>query len=278
MTEIHAAIPSNLAKEVKEAQMRGEEKVGELTPKDPKPEGRGKGKERVKITPTASSKTQRVPLVEDEENTRRRAQTAEAESNDESDWIPGPNKPPRKEPGPKRENNIFGIRGLESSVSLEDATKSVLPVDSQTGGLVAPQLENTDPFTTVTSKRTIYPQSSFVIPISPKLTTSQQDQPSSDTPELLKFSHQNPFTVIQPNNQTHPLLKEFSYTWMDSEILHKTGLMKDGESRDGVRKRLAGEDFEKQREWEMKRFKKARCNLKRYNRGDFGPRTGIGRL
>jgi ubiquitin-conjugating enzyme E2 S len=45
-----------------------------------------------------------------------------------------------------------------------------------------------------------------------------------------------------------------------------------------VRKRLAAEGFDKKRKWEMKRFKKAGCDLKRYNRGDFGPRTGIGRL
>jgi ubiquitin-conjugating enzyme E2 S len=161
-------------------------------------------------------------------------------------------------------------------VSLEDASKRLLPVDLRTGGLVAPELANADPFTTVTSKRTSHPQTSFVIPISPNLTTSQQ--PTTDTPELLKYSHQNPFSAIQPNNQQHPLHKAFSYSWRDSEILHDTGLIKDGESRDSVRKRLACEDFDKKRKWEIKRFKKAGCDLRRYNRGDFGPRTGIGRL
>ena len=274
MTEIHAAVPSNLAKEVREAQMRGEDKEPEPAQKEPT-EVRGKGKERVKATPTAPAKSQRAPLVEDDENTRRRGRTAELDS-DESDWIPGPNASPRKAPGPKRENNIFGIRGLDPSVSLEDTSKRVLPVDSQTGGLVAPELENTDPFITVTSKRTSHPQPSFVLPLSPNLTTSQQT--TTDTPELLKYSHQNPFSAIQPNNQKHPLHKEFSYSWRDSEILHDTGLIKHSEGRDGIRKRLAGEDFEKKRSWEMKHFKKAGCDLKRYNRGDFGPRTGIGRL
>jgi ubiquitin-conjugating enzyme E2 S len=274
MTEIHAAIPANLAKEVKEAQMRGEEKEVQPVHKE-QPEVRGKGKERVKITPVAPAKSQRAPLVEDEENTRRRGRTAELDS-DESEWIPGPTASPRKALGPKREDNVFGIRGLDPRVSLEDPSKRVLPVDSQTGGLVAPELENTDPFITVTSKRIPHPQTSFVIPISPNLATLQQT--TTDTPELLKCSHQDPSSVRQPNNQQRPLLKELSYSWRDSEILHDTGLIKDSESQDSVRKRLAGEDFEKKRQWEMKRFKKAGYDLKRYNRGDFGPRRGIGRL
>lgn len=275
MTEIHASVPSTLAEQVREAQMRGEDKEVEPTQKEPKPDVRTKGKERVKATPPASSKPQRLPLVEDEENIRARGCTAEPES-DESDWIPGPNRSPKKVPGPKREDNIFGIRGLDPIASLEDASKRVLPTDSQTGGLVAPELENADSFITVTSKRNPHSQTSFIIPISPNPTTSQQ--PSTDTPELLKYSHQNPFSAIQPNNQQHPLHKEFSYSWRDSELLHETGLVKDGENRDSVRKRLAGEDFDKKRRWEMKRFKKAGCDLKRYNRGDFGPRTGIARL
>lgn len=275
MTEIHAPVPSNLAEQVREAQMRGEETEAEPGPKESKPEVRGKGKERVKVTPPAPSKTQRLPLVEDEENTRRRGRTAEPES-DESDWISAPRRSPRKASGPKRQENVFGIRGLDPTVSLEDVSKRLLPVDSRTGGLVAPELENADSFTTVISKRTSQPQTSFVIPISPNLTTSHQL--TTDTPELLKYSHQNPFSAIQPNNQQHPLYREFSHSWRDSEVLHETGLIEDGESRDSVRKRLAGEDFDKKRKWEIKRFKKAGCDLKRYNRGDFGPRTGIGRL
>lgn len=275
MTEIHAPVPGNLAEQVKEAQMRGEEKEPDSIPQDPKPDIRGKGKERVKITSPTPSKTQRLPLVEDEENTRRRGRTAEPES-DESDWIAAPRRSPRKAPGPKREDNVFGIRGLEPTVSLEDVSKRLLPVDTQTGGLVAPELESADPFTTVTSKRTSHFHTSVIIPVSPDLTKLQQ--PTTDTPELLKYSHQNPFSAIQPNNQQHPLHKEFSFSWRDSEVLHETGVIEDGENRDSVRKRLAGEGFDKKRKWEIKRFKKAGCDLKRYNRGDFGPRTGMGRL
>ncbi|KAF1924448.1 UBC-like protein, partial [Didymella exigua CBS 183.55] len=275
MTEIHASVPAALAEHVREARMRGEEKAAEPAAREPRPEVRGKGKERVGAAPPASSKPQRLPLVEDAENTRRRGRTTEPES-DESDWIADPRRSPRKLPGPKREHNVFGVRGLEPTVSLEDASKRALPVDSHTGGLaVAPELEDTDPFTTVTSKRTSH-HASLVIPTSPNLTTPLQ--PTTDTPELLKYSHQNPFSAIQPNNQQHPLHREFSYSWRDAAILHETGLITDGETRDCARKRLAGDAFDKKRQWEMKRFKSAGCDLKRYNRGDFGPRTGLGRL
>ncbi|UPX10721.1 E2 ubiquitin-conjugating enzyme [Ascochyta rabiei] len=277
MTEIHAAVPSHLAEEVRDAQMRGEDKHAEPPQKQSKLESRSKGKERVKATPTAPSKAQRAPLVEDEENAQRQGRTAEPES-DESDWIPRPNRSPKKAPGPRQESNILGIRGLDPSVALDDASKRIPPVDSQTEGLVAPELENTDPFTTVTSKRTAHAQTSFVLPISPNLTTSHPTQTTTLTPERLKFSHHNPFAAIQPNKQSHPLFKEFSCSWMDSGRLHGGGLAKDGGSQDGTRKRVAGEDLEKRRRWEMKRFAKAGCELKRYNRGDFGPRTGIGRL
>ncbi|KAJ4349292.1 hypothetical protein N0V95_004722 [Ascochyta clinopodiicola] len=264
MTDIHAAVPSHLADEVREAQMRGEDQDAEPAQKQSKLESRTKGKERVKATSTAPSKAQRAPLVEDEENAQRQGRPGEPDS-DESDWIPGPNRSPKKASGPKRESNIFGIRGLDPSLSLDDASKRILPVDSQTGGLVAPELENTDPFTTVTSKHMAQPQTSFVLPISPNLTTSHQHQTTTLTPERLKFSHQNPFAAIQPNNQSHPLLNEFSYSWKDSQVLHEGVVAKDGASQYGTRKRLADKDFEQRRTWEMKRFAKAGCELKRYN-------------
>ncbi|KAF3005666.1 hypothetical protein E8E13_004243 [Curvularia kusanoi] len=309
MTEIHAAVPRDLVEGVREAQMRGEEKEKEMQDagagggreaSTAKARGLGKGKCKVEEPGSlASAKApSRAPLVEDEENTRHRGRTREASTDDEADWIPGPAAPaaprrsPRKATGPKRETNIFGIRGLEPSVSLEDASKRGYPIDPQTGGLIAPELESTDPFKTVTSKRPTQSQTSstFVVPISPSFTAStpQHTAPSTsatDTPELLKYAHKNPFSSIQPNNQQHPLHKEFSFKWTDAEALFETGLRQktssnteDTESRDSVRKRLAGEDFERRREWEAKRFKKAGWDLKRYNRGDFGPRVGIGRL
>ncbi|KAF1840700.1 UBC-like protein [Cucurbitaria berberidis CBS 394.84] len=278
MTEIHAAIPKNIASEVKEAQMRGEDSVPEPKPEPsvPKIQTRGKDKERVKVTPTAS-KVQRL-ASEDEENTRQRGETQEPESDPESDWIPGPDKP--APPAARRDNNnIFGIKGLEETIQLDTPPKRMFAPH-----VVAPppdeenDHDNSDPFITVATKRA-NPSFDLRLPPASTLASSSLAQPpSTDTPELLKFSHQNPFSAIQPNNQTHILIKEFSYSWEESEIVHETGTFKDGASRVETRKRIAGEEFEKKKDWEMKRFKKAGYHVGRYNRGDWGPRMGIGRL
>jgi ubiquitin-conjugating enzyme E2 S len=277
MTEIHAAVPHDIAKEVKEAQMRGEDIPLEAGPvqTEKKPQALNKGKERTKATPT-SSKVQR-PAAEDEENTRRRVETQELDSDPESDWIPGPKKTPK--PATTRNNNIFGIRGLDDGLQLDTPPKRIYAVGSMPSESEEKENhDNSDPFITVTSKRTIHTSQSFDLPLPTPSSSSQAQTTSADTPDLLKFSHQNPFSAIQLNNQTHPLLKEFSFSWEESEILHDTGLIQDGLSKLEVRKRMAGEDFEKKRDWEMKRFKKAGYDLGRYNRGDFGPRMGMGRL
>ncbi|KAH6614906.1 ubiquitin-conjugating enzyme/RWD-like protein [Boeremia exigua] len=275
MTEIHAAAPGGLAKEIREAQMRGEEEDPELAEKEPRLETRGKGKERVRLTPPASSKVQRAPLVEDEENKQHRGRSGQSES-DESDWIPRPTRSPIKVPGPKYEKHTFGIRGLNPSVSLDDEAKRAAPVSSQAGGAIAAELQKSGSFTTMTSRRTTHPQTSLVIPISPNIATSQEA--TTAVPELLKYSHTSPFSVTQPDNQQDPLLTELSFTWANTEVQRGTGVTRNIESRHSIRKRSAGEDFERKREWELKRFQKAGCDLKRYNRGDFGARTGIGRL
>lgn len=277
MTDIHAAIPNNIAKEVREAQMRGEEIPLEAGPvqTEKNPQTQGKGKERTKATPT-SSKVQRL-ATEDEENTRRRAETQDPESDPESDWIPGPNK--TSKPAARRDNNIFGIKGLDDGMQLNTPPNRIYPAES-----MPPESEEkedhdvSDPFITVTSKRTIQTTRSFDLRLPGPATSSQLQSTSTDTPELLKYSHQNPFSAIQPNNQTHPLLKEFSYSWEQSEILYDTGVIQDGVSKLEVRKRIAGEEFDRKRDWEIKKFKKAGYDLGRYNRGDFGPRIGMGRL
>lgn len=276
MTEIHAAVPNDIAKEVKEAQMRGEDIPLESGPVHTETKSQApKGKERVKGTP-ASSKVQRL-ATEDEENIRRRGDTQEPESDPESDWIPGPDN--ASEPIARRENNIFGIKGLDHDMQLSTSHERIYATDSrQQESEEKEQHDSSDPFITVTSKRTLHTSQSFDIRLPTPCVSSQLQATSTDTPELLKFSHQNPFSVIQPNNQTHPLLKELSYSWEDAAMLHDTGLIQEGVSKLEVRKRLAGEDFEKKRDWEMKRFKKAGYDLGRYNRGDFGPRIGMGRL
>jgi ubiquitin-conjugating enzyme E2 S len=260
--------------------MRGEEKEPEPVQKETKPDTRSKGKERVKITPVAVSKVQRL-ADEDVENTRRRGETTEPASDPESDWIPGPNKVV-KATASKQEGSVFGMRGLDDTMQLDTPPKRTLLAESRpTESEGKDDNDDADPFTTVTSKRTIPTQTSFNLRIPPNPSSSSQigqEPTSTDTPELLKFSHQNPFSAIQPNNQSHPLLKEFSYSWEDSELLYDTGLVKSEEGKNGVRKRLASDAFEEKKTWELKRFKKASFDLRKYNRGDFGPKTGIGRL
>jgi ubiquitin-conjugating enzyme E2 S len=284
MTDIHAAIPSTIAKDVREAQMRGEDKTTEPEQPVAKPHSKGKEKERVKLTP-AGPKLQR-PKSEDEENRRRRGATQEQDSDPENDWIPGPAKTNKSTS--RRENNILGIKGLEdtATMQLDTPPKRIFAATTP-----AEEKENvgdvSDPFVEVTSKRNP-PASShsfdFSLPRTTASTSLQQMdmmELGKDTPDLLKFSHQNPFSAIQLNNQTLPLFKEFSYSWEQAAVLHDTG--NGGGAGGGVgkletRKRMAGEEFEKKKNWEMKRFKRAGGDLKRYNRGDFGARTGVGRL
>jgi ubiquitin-conjugating enzyme E2 S len=273
MTDIHAAIPSNISKDVREAQMRGEDKVAEPEQPIAKPHSKGKEKERVKVTPSGP-KLQRQKS-EDEENRRRRGATHDGDSDPETDWIPGPGKTT------KRAINIFGIKGLEGGMQLDSPPKRIFAIPgAHTASPTANEKENmdeTDPFTTVASKRNTHTNSAA----DPPASVAAGPTSETETPDLLKFSHQNPFAAIQPNNQTHPLFKEFSYSWEDAMVLHDAGLkggVGGGVNKSDVRKRMAGDEFEKKSRWEMKKFKRAGGDLKRFNRGDFGARTGLGRL
>jgi ubiquitin-conjugating enzyme E2 S len=278
MTGIHAGVPRDLVAEVREAQMRGEDKAANGKEKVVKAvvDGKGKDREAVKITPAAaSSKVVQNLAVEDEENLRRRGNTAEPESDPESDWIPGPLKSP-KAFAPARDN-IFGIKGLEHEMRLDTPPKKSTLAGSRSSKQdeEADDADTSDPFITVTSRH--HAPTSFSLRVPHPAPSSQTNDITTATPDLLKFSSQNPFSAIQPNNQQHPLLKEFSWTWEDSEIMHDTGLVKDG-SKSEVRKRMAGKDFEERRVWESKKFKKAGYDLRKFNSGEFGPRTGIARL
>ncbi|KAF2866776.1 ubiquitin-conjugating enzyme/RWD-like protein [Massariosphaeria phaeospora] len=275
MTEIHAGIPKNIAEEVREAQMRGEDKGEIAAEKEPISEVDGHGKHLAKVTPAAGSKVQQSRVQEDEENLRRRGDTVEPESDPESDWIPGPLKSPK--PFVAAKDNIFGIKGLGDTMRFNTPPKRIFA----TGPKVTQQdgesdNDDSDPFITVQSRSNA--QQTFSLRMPPTVPSRIAEDASKDTPELLKFSHQNPFSAIQLNNQTHPLLKEFCWSWQDSEILHDTETIKEGPSKTDVRKRMAGDDFEKQRHWETKKFKRTGYDLSKYNKGDFGPRTGIARL
>ncbi|ORY09069.1 ubiquitin-conjugating enzyme/RWD-like protein [Clohesyomyces aquaticus] len=295
MTGIHAAIPRDLIEEVREAQMRGEEKQDvEMERVDKKVEegranAKGKGKDSVRAVPSVSATPSKIRAslpVEDEENTRRRGDTVEPESDPESDWIPGPLKSPK--PFPAGRNNIFGIKGLDDSMQMDSPRKKKV---STTGQKLSIEEDNddSDPFILVPSKRPAHQQyqTAFHVPqaSSSKLAIVENKSTSTTTPDLLKFSHKTPFSATQPNNQTHPLLKEFSWTWQESEIMHDTGTFGKMDSEGALvptkmelRKRIAGEEFEERRKWEMKRFKRTGWDLQRYNKGDFGAKTGVGRL
>jgi ubiquitin-conjugating enzyme E2 S len=267
MTDIHAAVPAHMIDEVKEAQSRGEDKV-EIIEAETKING------KARITP-ASSKLQGL-TDEDEENLRRRGITVEPESDPESDWIPGPIKSPKTLSDER--NNIFGIKGLDDCMQLDSPPKRIFsPTSGQSSGQKEKgNSEDSDPFITIPTKRTI--NQSFSLRVPSSTVADLIKQASTNTPELLKFSHQNPFSAIQLNNQTHPLTKEFSWSWEESQILHDSGTVKGPAPKVAVRKRMASNEFKDKQVWELKRFKRARYDLKKYNRGDFGPRVGIARL
>ncbi|KAF1953373.1 UBC-like protein [Byssothecium circinans] len=290
MTKIHAAVPASLANEVKEAQSRGEEKEEKerrdlVMEAEPKVNGKGKGKALAKTTPTASKV--RAMSAEDEENLKAARVSVDAESDPEADWISGPIEAPKAMA--KGRSNIFGIEGLEDDLQLDSP-----PMIRSSGGRVSTQggipddHDLSDPFITVPSKRTTQQDEQQPFSLRVPVSTGKGLSPTTATPDLLRFSHQNPFSAIQLNNQTHPLIKEFSWSWSESETMHGSALKKkkkndndnalSKETPGVVRKRMAEDEFVEKQRWEMKRFKRAGFDLKRYNRGDFGPRTGIARL
>ena len=271
MTEIHAAVPSNLVEHVREAQSRGdvEEVKVEAKAVEAKLNGKGKAKARAKITPVGR-KLRTPSAAEDEENLKRRPTNAE-DSDPETDWIPGPTTLKTSEIPRTGRSNIFGIHGLADNMRLGSSEPSrVTRSFRQSDPFEEQENDMSDPFITIPAKQKPTVQQSFNL-----RGPSGSSSTAADAPGILKFAD---ISAIQPNNQRHPLLEEFSWSWTDSQIMHETGSIKNGESKTSVRKRLASEDFEKRRTWELKKFKKAGYDLKRYNRGDFGPRTGLNRL
>lgn len=274
MTEIHAAIPANIVDEVREAQSRGDEKEVQAEAKGVEAKLNGKGKGKARSTP-ATAKAKASSAAEDEENMlRQRNDTQEVESDPEGDWIPDPAKSAKTTRVSR--SNVFGIHGLEDDMDSPEKPRVSRSFPKSTS---AQEKENdadiSDPFITIPPKhKHAHHRTNFISFRVP----SSSGTAAADTSQALVFSDKNSFAPIQPNNRTHTLLNEFSWSWAESEIMHNTGSIKDGESKSAVRKRLASDDFEKKQAWELKKFKKAGCDLKRYNRGDFGPRTGMNRL
>ncbi|KAL1791789.1 hypothetical protein ACET3X_009540 [Alternaria dauci] len=292
MTGIHAGVPRELVERVGEAQRRGDdEEEGD----EGKAKGKEKERERGKMT-SVGPKVRRA-ASEDEENRKRRGERDGEE--EEGDWIAGPG-PGDKMAGRRghartrsgKGNNAFGIKGL---ARLDTAPKRVFggthtPTPTSPGipdpfgkeggklGTNGGDDDDVDPFVTVTSKR-----NGHGLQVNSITTTAAVGGGETETPDdlALKFSHKNPFSAIRLDNQRHPFFEEFSYSWEDAAVLHDAvtaGGGIGGGDKSQIRKRLAGEEFEKKKEWEMKRFRRAGCDLKRFNRGDWGARVGVGRL
>ena len=209
-------------------------------------------------------------MAEDAENRGHKSDTAEPHSDPESDWIPGPAKSPK--PFQPSGDNILGIKGLEHNVQFNNPPQRT-PGNSRTAKQCAKASDNAKPFMTVSSKYD--PLHSFSLRVPP---TKPEDNVTAAGPDSPRFLHQNIFSLIQSNEQTHPFIKEFSWSWQDSEILHNLDVIKDGPTKADVHKRMASADFKQLKIWELKKFKKTGYDISKYNRGDFGPKTGIARL
>ncbi|KAG9187015.1 ubiquitin-conjugating enzyme E2 S [Alternaria panax] len=315
MAGIHAEVPRDLVDAVREAQGRGEEvqvqvqvevdKDKEQAQQGVKSHSKGKAKERVKGTPARVPKLQR-PASEDEENRRRRGGSGSGHGDPEEDWIPGPGDETARGHARTRSrgNNAFGIKGLRRLDTPPPPAKRVFggthtptptspipnPLERGEGGKGSGDEEENkaDPFITVASRRGghgVQVGATEMITATTATDTKLAGDAETNgaTRDALKFSHQNSFSTIQLNNQTHALFEEFSCAWEDAMVLHDAGVGGGGGGVAGttkadVRKRLAGGEFDKKKKWEMKRFKRAGCDLKRFNRADWGVRTGVARL
>ncbi|KAL6704776.1 hypothetical protein ACN47E_007580 [Coniothyrium glycines] len=262
MTEIHAAVPRDMMEEVKEAQMRGDDRSTGAEPSGAKPKPTPRDKPSAKTTPPVS-KVHRLE-AEDEENARRRGTTQDPDSDPDRDWIPGPNHASAS--AATQPTNIFGIQGLDASTQPPPPFPRVFINNNNNNDDEDDDEETTNPFIPVTPKHTTH----TFDPRPPIAATPTAEHPRA----LPKFSHRNPFSALQPTRPTPPhiLVQEFSYTWDDARAVHAGGGAAD------ARKRLASGAFEDKRRWEGKRFRAAGWDLGRYNRGDFGPRKGVGRL
>lgn len=280
MSKIHALVPPELSEEVREAQNRGEDKQ-DLKPDkncEAKIDGIGEGSEKANVAPGPVTKKKSMPhqeLAEDEENARQRAQTVEPESED-GDWIPGP-KTPNRDLGVERAN-VLGIKGLDDSMQVDSDSPRAMTgpkvvLSFTESGKRDKTIDDHDPILAGPATRS--PLKSFSLNVdAPK--DKLQNAPSRKSKSPQPSSQQNP---SDPHSRTsHPLKREFSLTWEESDILNGGQWCKSGETAAEIRKRMSSDEFQKKQKWEWKRFKQAGYDLDRYNRGDFGPRTGIYRL
>ncbi|KAF2747261.1 UBC-like protein [Sporormia fimetaria CBS 119925] len=296
MTEIHAGVPEELGVAVREAQRRGEDDDDVVEREEVAREvvgmGVAEGKEKVAVLEAVSEATvgkgkEAVVQVEDEENRDKREETMELESDDESDWIPGPmSRSPNLFNGGMRKTNIFGIQGLDKTRPFGTGLQQ--RSSRSTSPLYAKELHS-DPFTTPSQPPQNHSFSLRVPPPPPSSSTLAASQLDSSflSPPLPQPQHETHQQQQQQQQQQQPtttnpdtrnrLLTEFSWKWEDTQTLYDMG-DPCGLTKSDVRKRFASNEYEKRRDWEMKKFKAVGWSLGMYNRGAFWPRVGEKRL
>ncbi|KAF2272590.1 UBC-like protein [Westerdykella ornata] len=308
MCGVHAGVPEGMAEAVREAQRRGEEEEEEKKKEDEDEEEKRGETEKEKadqeekrksdgMLRSSKGKEKAVVPTEDEENDTRtlftRDTVADAESDPEGDWIPGP---PAHMPavtpsvsGPLRttaKENVLGIKGLEGLQKDDgDGDGDAMAVDGPPlAGPKSAELSSTVgsfgkhsfslrvPSTTDLNGAAVEGllSSSSISPLARNKNNSTKTTATQPSPGLT-LTTQDPHTA-------HPLLTEFSWTWQDAQILYSSSPSSSPATSAAVKKRHATPDFAARAAWEVSRLRRTGGDLRRYNRGDWGPRVGVGRL
>jgi ubiquitin-conjugating enzyme E2 S len=215
----------------------------------------------------------------DEENRIHRGDTVEL-SDEESDWIKPPPTTSAK-PFASGDGNMC-IKGLDDTIEVETPAKNVTVPSTKKKTRRNPDItKELEPFPNVQNTDSF--SNSFSLRIPMISSTIAADDPPNTLGLPADFFKLRPEELVAStdpfsNLETNPIITEFSWSWKDSELMKETGSIKDGTTKEDIRKRFASAEFEKQRAWEAKKFKKAGYDVKRYNRGDWGPKMGIFRL
>lgn len=272
MTGIHAAVPADLVDAVREAQTRGDEpEVKETeTAVNTDVKGKGKAKEKglkseasVKGIEKASEGITRPATDLDVENREQRGETVEL-SDPDSDWIPRPQKTPAA-----TEAALHKMKRLAEPIDVASPAKKIAVMDKEKDTDAASRTSITVP----TSFR-----ESFKLRES-NASTPAEEEPRLDLPSgFFKLQPEDLLPAPTRDTQFATYLEEFSYSWHECQVAKGTGLIRDETVQHDVRRWLDSPEFAEKRQWEMDKFKKTEYNLRRYNRGDWGPRTGIFRL
>lgn len=277
MTEIHAAVPRNIANEVKEAQVRGEDGVIVQNFVDPGIQAPDRKTELVEALPSTSG------LNEDEEKSRRRRrQTREPESDPESDWILRPDNFD-KLPVLHRECNVFGIKGLNDTMQMERSSKRIPPPQVPFAGLIEKEnVADSEIFVPKDSEHRTEPNPSSISALSKTRASSGQANTvnkTSDTTKQPGFFNKKHNCAGKTSYKHHPLFQEFSFPWAMTEDLYSVDLREDKirSTSDDLRM-TTDSKFKAKQDWEKERFKKAGYSLRRYNRGNLKSNKGIYRL